>query len=271
MSTLTLTLRQGTHSVGRISLDGLTPTKLSALTGDEISNVSMATSTGSHKLGDLFFVDGSPSDILIIAGGGSHLDDVATDLDAGTLIVEGDIGSFGGRRMSGGRFEIKGNAGPLLGSGLSGGIITVAGSAGAMLGGIKAGEKFGMVGGTVVVEGDIGPRAGDRMRRGTIIARGKIGDHAGSRMMGGTIWTETGFGAEPGPMLRRGTLIAPAVEKFLPTFVDAGRHDLVVLGILTRYLQRTLGALAPKALPAIVRKFSGDMATIGKGEILLLE
>jgi formylmethanofuran dehydrogenase subunit C len=59
------------------------------------------------------------------------------------------------------------------------------------------------------------------------------------------------------------------VDELLPTFADCGRHDLVVLRILSRSLAETLGPLAPKALPAIVRKLAGDLATIGKGEILL--
>jgi formylmethanofuran dehydrogenase subunit C len=55
----------------------------------------------------------------------------------------------------------------------------------------------------------------------------------------------------------------------LPTFADCGRIDPVILGILSRYIAETLGPLAPKALPPQVRKFAGDRATIGKGEILL--
>jgi formylmethanofuran dehydrogenase subunit C len=107
------------------------------------------------------------------------------------------------------------------------------------------------------------------MRRGTVIARGKFGAAAGSRMVGGTLWTETGFGPRPGPLLRRGTLIGPSVDEVLPTFADCGRIDPVILRIISRAIAETLGPLAPKALPATVRKLAGDQATIGKGEILL--
>ena len=107
------------------------------------------------------------------------------------------------------------------------------------------------------------------MRRGTIIAKGRFGPSAGSRMMGGTLWTETGFDAGPGPLMRRGTLIGPAVERLLPTFADAGLHDLNILRLISRYFAETLGELAPKALPHKVRRVSGDLATIGKGEILI--
>jgi len=71
--------------------------------------------------------------------------------------------------------------------------------------------------------------------------RGRIGAFAGSRMVGGTIWTELGFGADPGLLLRRGSLIGPTVDKMLPTFADSGKHDLVILRVLSRYLTATLG------------------------------
>jgi len=269
MSTLTLTQRSGDLPLGRISLSGITPSALASKTSDEIAKIPVRVGAQSIALGDLFSVSGTPGDVVVISGGSDALDDVGERLDAGTLIIEGNVGGYAGRHMSGGTLDIKGNAGPYLASRMSAGLITVAGSAGDCVGGIKAGEKFGMVGGQVVVEGSIGVRAGDRMRRGTIVARGKFGAHAGSRMMGGTLWTEAGFGPEPGPLLRRGTLIGPSVDAFLPTFVDGGRHDLVVLGLISQHAKRTLGDHAPKALPKEVRKYSGDMATIGKGELLL--
>jgi len=167
------------------------------------------------------------------------------------------------------RLFIRGDASALLGTGLSGGEIFVKGSAAGQVGGLTPGDKFGMTGGLIVIDGHAGDRVGDRMRRGTIYIRGKCGSFAGSRMVGGTIWTELGFGADPGLLLRRGTLIGPSVEQLLPTFADAGRHDLVILPILSRYLKAKLGASAPKPLPSIVRKYTGDLATIGKGEILI--
>ena len=126
-----------------------------------------------------------------------------------------------------------------------------------------------MQGGLVVVDGHIGARAGDKMRRGTVVARGKAGAGTGSRMIGGTIWSEGGFGPEPGLMMRRGTLIGPSVERLLPTFVDCGKHDLVIVRIIGRYLKSVLGDRAPKPMPLFVQKIAGDMAAIGRGEILL--
>jgi formylmethanofuran dehydrogenase subunit C len=171
--------------------------------------------------------------------------------------------------MRGGRLEIKGDTGAYLATGLSGGLVNVKGSAGSFIGGQRPGDRFGMTGGIVVVEGQAGDRVGERMRRGTIIVRGRCGAFAGSRMLGGTIWAEQGFGEAPGVLLRRGSLIAPSVERLLPTFVDTGKHDLVILRILSRYLSATLGPLAPRPLSGFVRKYAGDLATIGKGELLI--
>ena len=69
--------------------------------------------------------------------------------------------------------------------------------------------------------------------------------------------------------MRRGTLIAQRVERLLPTFADCGEHDLVILQILSKYLRDTLGGLAPKPLGKFAHKIGGDLATLGKGEILL--
>lgn len=266
MSALTLKLKAPPDQ--RLDLSGLSPAKLAAMSQSEIENLAIGTARRPVKLGDLFAISGTPGDTLVIEGASSRLDGIGSELDQGTIIVEGDVGAYAGRRMKGGRLDIRGTTGPYLASGLRGGLI-LAKSAGDLVGAPRVGERFGMMGGIVVVAGDVGERAGDRMRRGTIITKGRFGPSAGSRMMGGTLWTETGFGAGPGPLMRRGTLIGPSVERLLPTFGDAGLHDLNVLRLISRYFASELGDLAPKALPAKVRRISGDLATIGKGEILL--
>ena len=70
-------------------------------------------------------------------------------------------------------------------------------------------------------------------------------------------------------MLRRGTLIGASVERMLPTFADCGRHDLNIAKIMNKHFAEVLGAAAPRPMPLLVRRFAGDLATIGKGEILL--
>lgn len=266
MSALTLKLRAPPDV--RLDLSGITPAKLATLAQGEIERLAIGGGRKAIRLGDLFSVAGAPGDALVIEGSTDRVDGIGAGLEAGSILVEGNTGVYAARGMRGGRLDIRGHAGPYLASGLRGGLI-VAESASDLLGAPRAGERYGMLGGTVVVRGDVGERAGDRMRRGAVIAKGRFGASAGSRMMGGTLWTETGFGAGPGPLMRRGTLIAPHVERLLPTFGDAGMHDLTVLRLMSRYFAETLGELAPRPLPLQVRRIAGDLATIGKGEILL--
>jgi formylmethanofuran dehydrogenase subunit C len=267
MSGLTFRLK-GTPEE-RLDLSKLTPASLSQMASADIPKLVVGTSKRGLTLGEAFTVSGKPGDRVVIEGGSSRLDFIGANLTEGTVVVEGEAGICAGRSMRGGTLEIKGDAGAWLASGLAGGLVHVKGSAGSAIGGLRPGDRFGMTGGTVVVDGDAGDRAGERMRRGTILVRGRCGADAGARMLGGTVWAERGFGPSAGMLLRRGTLIGPTVESMLPTFADAGKHDLVILRILSRYLTTNLGPLAPRALSGNVRRFVGDLATIGKGEILI--
>lgn len=266
-----LTFRLGAPPNERLDLSQLTPARLAEIPVGDVPRLVIGTSKRGLTVGDVFKVSGSTGDRVVIEGGSGLLDCVGAELDKGTVIVDGEVGMSAGRKMRGGRLEIRGDAGAWLASGLAGGIVAIKGSAGSYVGGqqAQAGDKFGMTGGTVVIEGDAGDRAGERMRRGTIIVRGRCGANAGSRMIGGTIWTERGFGAAPGLLMRRGSLIGPSVEAMLPTFADSGSHELVILRVMSRYLADTLGPLAPRAVNGPVHKYAGDLATIGKGELLL--
>lgn len=268
MSGLTLTLRNA--SAGRVDLSGLVPHKIAGLEVRDIAQMVIGKTRDQLRLGDVFDITGTLSDTVTFVGTTALCDGLGAELESGTIIVEGNAGAYAGRAMKSGRLDIRGQTGDFLAAGLKGGLVTVKGAAGDFVGAVLTGEKNGMAGGTVVVEGDIGERAGDRMRRGTIITRGKTGASAGSRMLGGTIWAEGGLGPTPGPLLRRGTLIAPSVVRMTDTFADCGRHDLGILAIMTKHFHDTLGALAPKPLPKFVRRFAGDLATSGKGEILLI-
>ncbi|CFX03714.1 Formylmethanofuran dehydrogenase subunit C [Candidatus Filomicrobium marinum] len=254
---------------GRLNLSGITPAKLAGLSATEVSRLHIEAGPEKLSLGECFKVEGAGTDTLIIEGATPRCDFIGAENEDGTIIVEGDVGFYAGRQMRGGRLEIRGNAGAFLASSLADGLIIVNGSVGDNLGAPLRGERDGMSGGIVVVKGQIGNSAGARMRRGTIVASGKIGSAAGERMMGGTVWSASGFGTDAGVQMRRGTLIAPSVDQMRPTFVDCGLHELGILNITNRYLREKLGDLAPSPITGSVRRFAGDMASIGRGEILL--
>ncbi len=267
MSGLTFKLRDA--SAGRLDLSALVPHKLAGLDMRDIAQIVVGKTRDQVRVGDVFDISGTSGDTLTFVGTTAACDGLGSELESGTVIVEGDAGAYAGRTMKSGRLDIRGSVGDFLAAGLKGGLVTVKGAAGNFVGAVLTGEKNGMAGGTVIVDGDIGERAGDRMRRGTIITRGKTGASAGSRMLGGTILAEGGLGATPGPLLRRGTLIAPSVARMTDTFGDCGRHELGILVIMSKHFSTTLGTLAPRPLPKIVHRFAGDLATSGKGEILL--
>lgn len=267
MSRLVLKLKAAPES--RIDLSGLIPALATRPSEFELAKLVVGGGLHTVRLGDVFAISGSASGDVVIEGGSDRLDGVGAGLAGGTMTVAGDVGAMAGRHMTGGRLDIGGNAGGYLASGMKAGVIHVSGSAGDFVGAVGTGKRFGMTGGNVVVDGDIGARAGDKMRRGLILVRGKTGDVAGSRMVGGTIVAEGGFGANAGQLMRRGTLIGPSVSRMLSTFGDCGVHDLVILKVMARAWIRELGPLAPKAFPHAVRRFAGDLAAIGKGELLL--
>jgi formylmethanofuran dehydrogenase subunit C len=263
-----LTLRYRGADGQRLDLAGITPSALAAHGAAALARRPVGEGRHAALLGDAFELRDGPDGSIVIEGATDRLDGVGTGLTAGRILVDGSVGDYAARAMTGGTLEIRGSAGAWLASRMSGGTVRVAGSAGDFAGGAVPGDGEGMNGGLLVIGGHAGARAGDRMRRGLIAVAGSCGGRAGSRMRGGTVVTRGGFGPEPGPLMRRGTLVGPSVASLLPTFVDCGDHELVMLRVLSRYLVAQAGESF--ALPsARARRLQGDMATIGRGEILL--
>lgn len=266
MAQLTLKLKAAPEA--RVDLSGLVA-RLANLPAGGVERIVVPVGGKPVWLGDLFTVSGAGGGDVTISGGSDRLDGAGAGMTGATFTVEGDVGAGAGAGMKGGKLEIHGNAGSMLASGMKGGIIHVSGSAGDSVGAVASGHRFGMTGGNVIVDGNVGARAGDKMRRGLILVRGKTGAAAGSRMCGGTIIAEGGFGTNAGQLMRRGTLIGPHAERMQSTFADCGVHELVILQVMARGWGVELGPLAPKPFPAAVRRFAGDLAAIGKGELLL--
>ena len=86
-------------------------------------------------------------------------------------------------------------------------------------------------------------------------------------MIAGTI-VAAAVGDDPGYGMRRGTILAGRCGRLLPSFVATGTHRLVALALL----RRAVSAIEPDIaamIPDSVHRHAGDMATLGKGEILL--
>jgi len=262
---LVLTLRQRPDQ--RLDLSPLVPHLLAGKGASEIERIDLSTTRYRANVGEAFRVRMGDPQHIRIEGACDRLDLVGHEMVGGEILVDGDVGIKAGRRMQGGRLVIYGSAGPWAASGMQGGHLEIVGATGDRLGGPLAGEIAGMRGGVVLVRGDAGDRAGDRIRRGTIVIEGKAGSHAGSRMLAGTLIVRRTAGPLPGYLMRRGTIIlGDAGTVMSPTFVDCGIHDLVALRLLASSVKAHDGR-ASAIVRGPLRRFAGDMAVLGKGEI----
>jgi formylmethanofuran dehydrogenase subunit C len=254
----------------RLSLRGFIPERLAGSSATAIARQPLRQGNRAGVLGDWFQVDvaAEPEDRLVISGAVDRLDDIGAGMTRGELLVEGDAGARAGLEMSGGRISIEGSAGMGAGTAMSGGELRITGDAGDHIGMALPGEREGMRNGNVIVEGNAGASVGDRMRLGLIVVAGSVGPYCGARMGAGTIVVGSEVGPNAGAAMRRGTLIAPRGNLVpLPGFADSGVHDLPMLPLLARVLaQHRLTELAGRLRE--VRRWQGDLAVNGKGEIL---
>jgi formylmethanofuran dehydrogenase subunit C len=263
---LTFTLRA--EPPERLDLSPLTPQGLAGLDRRAIQNIRLGQSKLASTVGDVFRIAGSDASNIVFAGGSSRFDGVATGMTEGSIRVAGDVGAQAGRTIRAGRLIIEGDAGSHAGSGMRGGRLEILGSAGDHLGAPLAGELAGMNGGVLVVRGRAGSFAADRMRRGLIAVLKGCGDHAGSRMIAGTLVVAGGAGEVPGYLMRRGSILLDRTPKSLsPSFVESGAPDSVFAALADRHLIAE-GILKRPLLGRTPRKYGGDNAVLGLGEIL---
>jgi formylmethanofuran dehydrogenase subunit C len=201
-------------------------------------------------LGDLFEVKGAPAPRIRLVGDLGLMDGIGAGLTAGELVVDGDAGWHLGRRMSGGVIEVRGNAGPLAG-------------------GADPGAKRGMTGGEIIIRGSAGPMAGAGIRRGLIVVQGDAGDDAGRAMIAGSVLVFGSLGENPGLFSKRGSIVAFGAHTPSAPYRYACTYRPPHLRVTLRYLQaRHEVPVAAGQLTGAYRRYSGDLAELGAGEIL---
>jgi formylmethanofuran dehydrogenase subunit C len=252
----------------RLALDALQPGRLAGLSQGEIERLPLQLGNRRECVGDWFKVSGGGAEEVRIAGSG-RLDRIGAGMGAGLIRVEGDAGAYLGVEMAGGGIEVAGGAGYGAATALRGGTVRIAGDAGAALGGSLPGEAHGMRGGAVLIGGKADCEAGKRLYRGLIVIGGAAGPGCGMGMIAGTILAGGAVGPLPGVGMRRGSIIALGGAPLPgPGFADCGVHDLLYLKLLARHLA-TLGVGTLAARLAPLRRWMGDAAAAGKGEILV--
>jgi formylmethanofuran dehydrogenase subunit C len=174
----------------------------------------------------------------------------------------GDLFDLGGEPQGRIRFEGDLAEADRLGARLSEGEVIVEGNLGREAG-------LGMTGGELIVRGSAGPQAGARMRRGLVVIAGSAGSHAGAGMIAGTVIVFGGIGAAAGLWSKRGSLVALGSVTVPPTYRYACTYQPVHLRVTFTHLQSRHGLpVEDRHLMGFYRRYSGDLADLGKGEIL---
>ncbi|CDY74345.1 Formylmethanofuran dehydrogenase (tungsten) subunit C [Caballeronia glathei] len=270
----TITLRVKSAPGFRVDASRLLPAALAPLSADDIARLALPAGNETCAAGDLFDVALTDSDTpeLVIEGDAPWLDRLGAQLAAGRLEVRGAAGDYAGFGMSGGELHIEGDTGRFTGCEMSGGRITVAGNAGDFAAGALPGDMEGMTGGTLTIRGNAGARLADRMRRGLVIVGGDAGDFAASRIVAGTVCIAGRPGAHYAYGMRRGTLLLmQAPDRVPPTFTEGGHGFDVFWSLLARSLAREIAPFATLDAGAPPRRYTGDLAVDGRGELLIAQ
>lgn len=268
MSALTLTLKINPQQ--RLDLSLVTPDSLAEKSQDEIAAIPLGYGKRTLRLDEAFDIEGDDINAIVINSSHAKLDYVGAGMKTGSITVHGDVGDYLGFQMRQGQLTVHGNVGMFAASGLAGGLMHIHGNTGDFLAAAIVGDRKGMKGGTVIVTGNAGDRVGDQMRRGMLLIEGNTGDYCGSRMLAGTIAVMGEVGLYAGFGMRRGTLLLTRNPELHATVQDCGMHTLPFLSLMFKSFA-SLPSKFAKIEGNRVRRFAGDIANDGKGEILVLQ
>ena len=270
MSPLVLTLKEA--PAHRLDASVIAPDRLAGLDLKRIAAQQVWYEGAPGELaviGDFFQVSGKPGLTVRVVGDCSRVDGLGRDMLEGELIVEGPAGRETGAAMHGGTVTVKGDADRDAGMAMRGGTLIIEGNAGDNLGGAPPGASRGMLAGEIIVRGRAGAEVGARMRRGVIHIDGDSGERAGLGMIAGTVVVGGSTGPDAGLFLKRGTGAVFGRCTPAPGFRRACTYAPPHLRLLLTSLRTRFGvALSAEQVSGLYHRYSGDLAEVGKGEIL---
>jgi formylmethanofuran dehydrogenase subunit C len=252
-----------------LEAETLAPDVIAPLRHEEIAALPVFLGKRQLRLDDFFTIEGDGSDELEIRGDLGRVKWIGRGMTRGKIVIAGNAGMHLGAYMKGGTIEVRGSASDWIGAEMTGGLIHIHGDAGGQIGAAYRGSLSGMNGGTILVEGAAGIEIGMRMRRGLIAVKGPVRDFAGLQMKGGTLLLLGGAEIRTGAWMVRGTIVSWKPIALLPTFSYACTYKPTFLHLYARRLQALGFALPDSSSAGGYRRYSGDSAVPGKGEILL--
>jgi formylmethanofuran dehydrogenase subunit C len=247
----------------------LSPDVLSPLRHEEVAALPVFLGKRQRRLDDLFTIEGDGSDDLAIHGDVGRVKWIGRGMTRGRVTIHGNAGMHLGAYMKGGSIEVHGNASDWIGAEMRGGLIRIHGDAGGQIGAAYRGSLSGMNGGAILVDGSAGIEIGMRMRRGVIAVKGPVRDFAGLQMKGGTLFLLGGAEIRTGAWMVRGTIISWKPITLLPTFSFGCTYQPTFIRLYARHLDALKFPLPAQTCDGGFRRYSGDAAVPGKGEILV--
>jgi formylmethanofuran dehydrogenase subunit C len=217
----------------------------------ELAKRPVGLAGGDVALGEICTVTGDPDGSIRFSGDFRLAARLGAGLTEGRVLVEGDVGDEVGLGMAGGSIQVQGNAGERAGA-------------------AAPEARRGMTGGGLVVRGAVGAGAGGLMRRGLLAVGGTTGTHAGAGMIAGTIVAFGALGATAGLWSKRGSIVALGDVAMPSTYRLACTYQPIHLRLVLTRLRATYGLpVEGRHLTGFYRRYSGDLADLGKGEILV--
>jgi len=253
----------------RLEIECLAPNALAAL--DEAGIARLPAWDGPQRipLGDVFQIRGGRSDRVRVSGDLELVDALGAGMTAGELHVEGSVGRYAGTRMAGGVLRVGGDAAYGAGLEMTGGLLDITGNAGDRLGAGRLAAARGMAGGEIIVRGNAGAEIGATMRRGTVVVAGNAGPRAGLGMIAGNVLVLGSAGDDAGRFNKRGSIVVFGGVSVPPTYRYACTYRPPHVAVTVGHLRSHRGLAIPAdAQSARFRRYSGDMAELGRGEIL---
>jgi formylmethanofuran dehydrogenase subunit C len=224
--------------------------RFAALSDREISALPVRHDGRAGVLGDFFSVRGERAARVRLVGSLDAVDGIGAGMTGGELVIEGNVGRDLGVEMSGGTVDVHGHAG-------------------ANTGGARPGAPRGVTGGELIIRGSVAENVGIGMRRGMVVVMGDAGRGTGQGLIAGTVVVFGTIAAGAGRFLKRGSIVGFGEMERPATFRYACTFRPPHLRVLFQYLRRHHGVpIAEAHVTGRYHRYSGDLAELGRGEIL---
>ena len=263
-----------------IEAEVMSPDAVAGKTLKDVRALPVYVGNTVRTIGNFFKVSGKTAgnaseQLIVVDGEIPKVKHVGAGMSSGQILVEGCVGMHAGAQMEGGELIVTGDASDWAGAEMKGGLLRIHGNAGNQLGAAYRGSPEGMTGGCIVVGGNVGVEAAAFMRRGMMVIQKDVGPFLGVHMNGGEIFVFGKAARRLGAEAKgNGGFIAcfGEVEAILPTYVHDTTYRPDFMKLYLRQLRDQLGiAEAGEYLETSFRRYRGDLAVGGSGEILVAE